>query len=71
MLGVSSSLSGNTLYPVTQKFALQNFLNFFESYISSYRNPSFSNWNSVKSALETKMDDEKNEDGIPLPFLRK
>jgi hypothetical protein len=36
------------LYPISQKFALQNFLGFFESYTSSYRHPRYLDWKAVK-----------------------
>jgi dynein heavy chain len=68
---INEEKASSMLYPITQKFALQNFLQYFEAYIADYRSPRFGTWKTVKSALEARTEEERNEDGISLPYLRK
>ena len=59
------------IYPVSQKVALQNFLRYFESLISDYRNQRFTNFGQIKTISNLKLDETLNSDGIPTSFITK
>jgi len=57
-------------FPVSPKFALKNFLRFYDACIGDYSNEKFNSWAYIKNAYDMKME-EVNNDGISEDFINK
>lgn len=60
------------IYPVTPKYAVMNFLKYFEACIADYRHEKFSDWKTVQRLQEQAADKkDQNADGIPESNIQK